>query len=163
MTKNNFDCFIYNDMKYINYFENIDFDDFDEEEYDYPDFNFKKVEKPKKDKLYLLINYYGGDADTKHPEYIDLNVKFSEYKRHLREINDKINTYKKLSEILDVNNRNYCKDYIEVLKKFGKDMANIYDFVPNDPQGDYQYKCYIRDIILVGYDEEGNKHESYVY
>ena len=34
----------------------------------YEAFEFKKVEKPKKDKLYLLLDYAGGDADTEHPE-----------------------------------------------------------------------------------------------
>lgn len=128
-------------------------------------FNFRQVEAPKKDKLYLLLNFAGGDADTKHPVYHEFKgIKFSEYQNHLAEINRVIDDYKKLDGALDVNDRDYCdNDYKKVEAKFGKDIARLYDnIVPNDPQADYQYKCYLSSMELIGYDVDGNKHQAYI-
>lgn len=125
-------------------------------------FDFKKTESSKIDKLYLFIMFEGGDADTKHPEYIEFKgIKFSEYKDHLDEIQNLIDKYKILKGVLDINSRDYCKKYNQVVNRFGREIADLYDQVPNDPQCDFQFKCYIDRIKLVGYDENGNKHESY--
>ena len=61
---------------------------------------------------------------------------------------------------LDVNSNEYLEDYDEVLDKYGKDIADMYDNTPNDPQSDYQYKCYIHNMTLIGYDEKGNKYTA---
>ena len=125
----------------------------------YESFQFKKVEAPKRDKIYLLVEYAGGDADTEHPELHEFKgIKFSEYEQHLDEIQILIDDYKLLKNILRQNRVNYD----EISKKYGKDMAQMYDNAPNDPQSDYQYKCYIDSMKLVGYDEEGNKHEAWI-
>lgn len=129
------------------------------------DFDFRQVEASKKDKLYLLLNFAGGDADTEHPEYHEFKgIKFSEYKKHLTEINKAIDDYKKLKGALDVNSGDdFCdNDYKKVEAKFGKDIASLYDYAPNDPQCDFQYKCYLSSMELIGYDSEGNKHQSYI-
>lgn len=140
---------------------NEDFEEHWEDEED-PVFKFRQTEKPKKDELYLQLNFAGGDADTEHPEYHKFNFKFSEYKDNLGEINRMIQNYKTLKRVLDINNRDYCREYNHVLDRFGSDVARLYDYTPNDPQGDYQFKCYLSSIKLIGYDEEGNKHEAYV-
>ena len=42
-----------------------------------------------------------------------------------------------------------------------EEMARLYDDVPNDPESDYSYKCYLSRITLIGYDQTGSKYESY--
>ena len=125
-------------------------------------FKFTKKESPKIDKLYLYVLFEGGDADTRHPEEYDLGIKFSDYENHLDKIKSEISNYMILQDILDVNSSSHLEDYDEVKSKYGEDIANMYDNVPNDPQADYQFKCYIDTIKLIGYDNEGNKYESYV-
>ena len=125
-------------------------------------FKFREVRKAKLDKLYLRVNFAGGDADTSHPEEYDLGIKYSEYIDHLEEIDREIGLYRTLQGILDVNSSKHCECYKEVNKKYGKDMAYLYDNVPNDPQSDYQFKCYIDSLELVGFDNEGNKYEAYI-
>lgn len=49
-----------------------------------------------------------------------------------------------------------------VKEEYGEEIARLYDNAPNDPQGDYQFKCYISSIKVVGYDDKGNRYESYV-
>jgi len=126
-------------------------------------FKFEQTEKPKRDELYLFIMFEGGDADTEHPVHHKFKgIKFSEYEQHLDEINKVIDDYKKLDKILDINSAKFCEEYDEVEEKYGKDIAHLFEETPNDPQDDYQNKCYISRLTLVGYDQEGNKHESYV-
>ncbi len=123
-------------------------------------FDFKKVSSPKKDKVYLHLPFWGGDADTKHPEDIDLNIKFSEINDHIDDIKAKAEKYKTLAKILE----NKELRYDDVLNKWGKEMAGMWENTPNDPQADYQFKCSLSgySIKLVAYDDEGNKHESYL-
>jgi hypothetical protein len=123
-------------------------------------FNFKKVSSPKKDKVYLHLPFWGGDADTKHPEDIDLEIKFSEIENHSDEIRKEYEKYKILAKILEDKDI----DYDEVKEKHGAEMARMWDNVPNDPQADYQFKCSLSSysIKLIAYDKEGNKHESYL-
>ena len=121
-------------------------------------FEFREVRKAKLDKLYLRVNYVGGDADTNHPDEYDLGIKYSEYKDHLEEIQKEIKQYKTLQEILE----DHKITYKEIKEKYGEDMAFLYDNTPNDPQTDFDTKCYINDIELVAFDENGTKFESYV-
>lgn len=124
-------------------------------------FKFRKTEEPKKDKLYLLLNFAGGDADTEHPEYHEFRgIKFSEYQNHLDEINKVIGDYKILKKILDNHGEN--PKYEDVKSEYGDEIAKLYDNTPNDPQADYQFKCYLSSMELIGYDEDGNKHEAYI-
>ena len=126
-------------------------------------FKFSKVEDSKANKVYLYILFEGGDADTQHPVYHEFkNIKFSEYENHLDEINKVINNYKILKRILNVNSRDHLDSYKEVEKKYGEEIAYLYDNTPNDPQTDYDTKCYLDSLELIGYDENGNKHKSYI-
>lgn len=123
-------------------------------------FNFREVSKVRIDKLYLLVNFAGGDADTEHPEEYEFKtIKFSEYQNHLDEINKKIEVYKTLKRILNNDNN---PDYKEIKLEYGEDVARALDNAPNDPQADYQFKCYIDNIQLIGYDQQGSKHEAWV-
>jgi hypothetical protein len=124
-------------------------------------FKFKKSGTPKIDKLYLKIMFAGGDADTEHPETIDLKIKFSEYENHLDEINKIIENYIILRGALDINSVAYCKKgYKEVKIRFGEEIADLFDNTPNDPQNDYQNKCYLDSMELIGYDQSGHKHKA---
>lgn len=124
-------------------------------------FNFSKVEDSKANKLYLFIMFMGGDADTQHPIYHEFkNIKFSEYKNHLDEINKVIDDYKILKNILNVDHRLCSRRKVE--EKYGKEIAYLYDNTPFDPQTDYDTKCYLDHLELIGYDENGNKHRSYI-
>ena len=73
-----------------------------------------------------------------------------------------IDDYIILKRVLDCNSGSHCEKYEDVERKFGKDIARMFDNAPNDPQSDYQYKCYLSSMSLVGYDEEGNKHLAYI-
>lgn len=126
-------------------------------------FKFTKASESKSNKMYLHIIYEGGDADTRHPVDIELEgIKFSEYENHLDEINKEIEKYKLLRRILDQNSVSYCENYRSVKVRFGEEMAKIYDNVPNDPQSDYQYKCYLDRVDLIGYDLDGSLYTSHV-
>lgn len=141
-------------------------------------FKFNKTESSKANKLYLFVLFAGGDADTEHPEYYEFkNIKFSEYENHLDEIKQEIEMYLTLKDILDDHDyRTDSRAYDKIKAKYGEDVADLYDNTPNDPQAAYQvfvyqprlkiqtlqFKCYISRITLVGYDESGNRHESYV-
>jgi len=124
-------------------------------------FKFKKTKDSQSDKLYLFVNYEGGDGDTKHPEYYEFkNIKFSEYQNHLEEIQSKIKDFKTLKKILDSSSGDVEYDYVKT--EYGDKIARLFDDAPNDPQCDYQWKCYVDRIQLVGFDSEGNKFEAYV-
>lgn len=124
-------------------------------------FKFTQTEQSKADRLYLLVEFAGGDADTEHPEYIEFkNIKFSDYQNHLAEINKVIDDYKILTKILSGGGEN--PDYNEIKAEYGDAIARLYDNAPNDPQADYQFKCYVAGLKLVGYDAQGNKHEAYI-
>jgi hypothetical protein len=127
-------------------------------------FKFREVAKPHSDELYLLLNFAGGDADTEHPVWVKFSkdVKFSNYQNHMFELDRIIDEYKMLKEALDINSRNYCKNYEQVKQKFGRDIADLYDNAPNDPQSDYSTKCYLSSMELVGYDAAGAEHRAYI-
>lgn len=124
---------------------------------------FHKEEDSKADKLYLVVYYEGGDADTSHPEEIEYEGHtYSNWEAASAQINEDLKRYKKLKKALDVNDKDYCEDdYEQVKEKFGQEIADLYDNAPNDPQSDYSRKCYIDRVYLMGYDQKGNKYETY--
>lgn len=125
---------------------------------------FELEEKSRANNLYLQLNFCGGDADTEHPEMELLPFGFDVWENHINEIEIEIKKYKLLSEILDVNSAGYMgeDDYDDIKEKHGEVIADLFDNVPNDPQCDYQYKCYLDSPNLIGYDESGNKYESVI-
>lgn len=126
-------------------------------------FKLEKKSGSKKDCIYLFLMYMGGDADTKHPEEFKLDFKLSEIDTHIDELNKEIDLYKRLKEALDRHDiRTSSKAYDIALKDYGKEVADMLDNVPNDPQADYQFSCYLDYIKIVAYDEEGDRYESYV-
>lgn len=84
--------------------------------------------------------------------------KFTEYQNHLDEINEVINEYKILKSVLQDTDAKYD----DVKSEYGDKIARLFDNAPNDPEANYQFKCYIDSIKLVGYDEQGNRHEAWV-
>jgi len=123
---------------------------------------FKKSKESKSGKLYLHLLFEGGDADTKHPETIEFPFRFSEYEHHLDEIEAMYNDYKILQDILEDHDYKTRDKSDEVLREYGEVIARLYDQVPGDPQNDYQFKCYLGNISLIGYDEQGNQYKSYL-
>ena len=117
---------------------------------------FKKTTKNSKaNKVYLQLNYKGGDSDSDHPVLIELPILF---KNELDIPDNIIEQYKSLQNILEDTDMNYNK----VLSEYGPVLASLFDDVPNDPQGDYQFKCYLSNIQVIGYDSECNKYSTYI-
>jgi len=122
-------------------------------------FKFSKVEESRANKIFLQLDFAGGDADSDHPESEEfVGIKFSEYQNHLPQIQARIDQYKILKQILGQHN----PKYEQIKDKYGDEIANLFDNTPNDPQADYQFKCYLSSIILIGYDEQCNKYQAYV-
>lgn len=125
-----------------------------------------KKEDSEAGKVYLHIMFMGGDADTEHPEYFLLeNINYIGDKDSI-DLNEEhiklINNFKILRDVLDINNRSYTDDYNDVLEKYGEEIADLYDNVPNDPQNDFQNKCYFSYLEIIAYDKEGNKYQGYI-
>lgn len=117
---------------------------------------FHKEEESRANKLYLVVNYYGGDADTDHPkEYEYKHIKFHEWELYKEEIEADVENYRKLKTALKLDS------YGEMLDEWGEEIADLYETVPNDPQNDYQFKCSLDGVILRGYDENGTMYETY--
>jgi hypothetical protein len=114
---------------------------------------FKKKEESKNDKIFLLLDFEGGDADTEHPEYEEFNFKFSEWEQNIDEIARMVQKYESLKRFLSSNT---CPD-----KEDDEELFYMYENAPYDPQGDWQNKCYLSSISVIGYDAEGNKWQSY--
>jgi hypothetical protein len=125
-------------------------------------FKFNLKEESRIDKIYLVAEFAGGDADTEHPEETKLEFPFSDLEKEssLHIIDTEIEQYKILKGLLDGFRRDRL-DYDEILKEYGEDIASLYDNTPNDPQNDYQDKCYLDRVILRAYDENGNMYETY--
>lgn len=123
---------------------------------------FTKIsEAPKNNKVFIHLMYAGGDADTEHPEKYEVKgVTFDQKDGDV--IQKEIENYILLKQILDCNSSKFCERYDEVQKLYGEEMADMFDNVPNDPQNDYQNKCYLDDMMIVAYDEKGAKYEANV-
>lgn len=120
----------------------------------------EKVENSRANKVYILLNYSGGDADSDHPEeYILKDVTFDTIEDNIAIIEKEVNDYKILKKIL------YDTDikYKNVLEDYGEEMAELFETVPNDPQCDYQFKCSLSTMQLIAYDGEGNKYKQSLY
>ncbi len=140
-------------------------------------FKFKEVERCKTDQVWLWLLYEGGDADTRHPEEISLGIRYSEIDEHADEIKEIIEKYKRLKKVLDcgsyggrIRSRRINGEYRNVISNRGgrpdveieDDLQDLVDNAPNDPQNDFQDKCYLSSMKLIAYDIEGNKHEAYI-
>jgi len=120
--------------------------------------NFRKKEDSRANKIYFFTMFSGGDADTRHPqEYEIKGITFQNYQEHIYEIEKEVNLHKQLKDIL----REYSdKQYgYKAASEISDELASMYDNVPNDPQCDYQFKCRLDYIKLIGYDEIGTKYE----
>lgn len=124
---------------------------------------FELKEKSRADKIFLRVTYAGGDADTEHPQDILLKFPYSEWKQNLEAIQKEVETYKILKDLLNINSSKYIKnDYDQVLELYGKEVADLYDNVPGDPQTDFYCKCYLDGVSLIGYTDKGNVYEAYL-
>ncbi len=123
---------------------------------------FKLRESAKKNCVYLHVMYAGGDADTQHPEYYLLKgITMDNIDEHLDMINKEIQDFKTLKKILSYGGRTSSK-YDEIKDEYGDEIAILFDNTPNDPQADYQFKCYIDRIELHAYDDKGDLYTQYV-
>jgi hypothetical protein len=121
---------------------------------------FKLKEKTRANKIFFLVNYSGGDSDTEHPVEFEYSFPYSEWKSNIETIESDVKAFKILKEILE--DRVSSSIYDQVLEEHGPMIANLFDSVPNDPQCDYQYRCYIDSIELIGYDDMGNKYKALI-
>jgi len=124
--------------------------------------NFKLEEKSKANTIHLLLKFAGGDADTEHDQEHHFKFPYSEWEENVDEIKKEFDFYKILQTQLDIYKQDTSNGYDAIEKEFGEEMALSFDNCPNDPQCDYQFKCYLDDIVLIGYDEECNRYESYL-
>lgn len=124
---------------------------------------FEKTEDSKANKLYILVEFEGGDTDTKQPELIEVKgVDYINYLDNLDKIEEEVDKYKLLEKILDINSSKFLEDYDSVKEEYGEELANLFDATPNDPQNDYQNKCYIGSITLIAYDKDCNQFRAYL-
>jgi hypothetical protein len=120
-------------------------------------------EVSKVNKVYILVSYFGGDADTEHPEEHQLPIFYNEVDDNRELIEKEYDKYKKLQGILDINHPDFCENYNDCKEKHGKEFADLMDGeVPRDPQNDFDTYCSIDSIVLVAYDKEGNRYEAYL-
>lgn len=125
--------------------------------------DFKLIEESRAGKIFISLMYSGGDADTEHLQEFQIEgVTWDNYKENLSVIEKLYNQYATLKTALSDYDLRYGGRYKDVMVKYGKEIALLFDEVPNDPAGDYQWKCYLSYIELIGYDNEGNKYESYL-
>lgn len=117
-------------------------------------------EKARKNVVYLAVKFEGGDADTEHwEEHILKGLTFNnvQVSSHTT-VNQEVEKYRILKNLLDDNDISYE----DIEKEHGKEMARMYNEAPNDPQCDYQFKCYLDSVILRAYDENGDRYEAYL-
>lgn len=122
--------------------------------------NFKFKEACKRNCVYLHVKFEGGDGDTDHPDfYLLKDVTMENIDEHLETVNKEISNFKTLKTILQDS---YDIDYYALKEEYGDEIASLYDNTPNDPQSDYQYKCYLSSMELHGYDEKGDLYTQYI-
>lgn len=123
---------------------------------------FKLKSLAKRNCVYLYVNFEGGDADTNHPQsYLIKDVTMDNIDEHADTVNTLIKNFKTLKDILD-NDGKYDTNYNEVKEEYGEEIARMYDNAPNDPQSDYQFKCYVDSIELHAYNEDGDLYTQYI-
>jgi hypothetical protein len=120
---------------------------------------FREVEKSRAGNLYLVANFEGGDADTDHPQEYRLPFGFAQWEENLSLIEKEAKDFEILKSLLDGGEK---VSYKSIIEEHGEEIARMYDNAPNDPQTDYDTKCYLDSVDLIGYDAEGNKHKAYL-
>lgn len=119
--------------------------------------DFQLREESKAGKLFIELEYMGGDADVEIFEYKELkNITWDNYQSKLEEIKKEVSQWKTIENIDTESN------YENVVEEYGEEIANMWENGPNDPTVDYQWKCELRDIALIAYDDKSNKYESYL-
>lgn len=122
--------------------------------------NFQKT-KETSNKIFLKVVFMGGDADTYETVLYEFKkFGYSNYQDNLDEIQNKVNKWKLLKDIIG-HSPDEIK-YEEIREEHGTALADMFDDMPNDPTVDYQWKCCIDQIKLLAYDDKGNEYESYV-
>lgn len=118
---------------------------------------FKLKEKVKTNVFNILVNYEGGDADTKHPQVYEIEgvtaLNYSQPHQWAKVVHQ-LEIIKAAKEVLDDDGRYFNYDITK--EEWGEDVADFCLDAPNDPQADYQFKCYIDRIELQYYDSQGN-------
>jgi hypothetical protein len=120
---------------------------------------FDLKEKARKNIVYLAVKFEGGDADTEHwEEYLLKGITFDTVNSNLETIEVEVEKYKVLKTLLDEN----YPDFDKMEEEHGKEITRMYHESPNDPQSDYQFKCYLDTVIIRAYDKDGNRFEAYL-
>jgi hypothetical protein len=122
--------------------------------------NWKRKEDSRRDRLYLVAVFEGGDADLSERLELELDTPFSFDLDPVDIVND-IAKLKILQDILDVNSKNYISgaDHEKVKELYGQDVWELfYDWVPVDPFSDGK-NCRLDRFFLIGYDADSNMYE----
>ena len=123
--------------------------------------NFSLKEKAKRNCVFIHVNFAGGDADTEHPEeYILPGITMENIDDHFVRVSKEIEDFRILKKILD--NADDDSNYDMIKAEYGVEIAKLYMDTPNDPQCDYQNKCYIDRIELHAYDDNGDLYIQHV-
>lgn len=107
----------------------------------------------RQNKVFILLTYMGGDADTWHKDEIEMEGLSFENKDS-KSVIDIIKKYKRLGIILEYRNLNYES----VEEMFGQEMAKLYENVPFDPANDFQDKTILFSIEVLAYDNKGQEY-----
>lgn len=135
---------------------------------------FELAEKSRANSIWIKLEYMSGDADAYRYEECDLGILYSEWEQHLDKINKEIENYTLITKFTDCNNELCLKDkrwglkigqreaYNYIKQNYSEELADLFDNVPGDSTCQGEFKAYLSNITLIGYDEQGNKYESYV-
>lgn len=121
---------------------------------------FEKEKDSILNTLFLKLTYMSGDADAY--EYVEVEIEgvnYLNYKENIDKIKAEIKKYKIIAKLTDSQD---TWDYEKIEKKYGEEIANLYQEGPGDSTCDHQYRAVLSEIELHAYNEKGELLISYI-
>jgi hypothetical protein len=125
-------------------------------------YKFHLKERSRGEKVFLVLKFMGGDADTFETEEIEIDTNdFTPSEFYVdEEFQALIDKYKIIKGLQNDESSHKMYDILE--SKYGEEIANLYDNIPGDPQTYGEFKCSLQWITIRGYDYMGNMYEAEV-
>ncbi len=129
----------------------------------------KENKKSLLDTIKFQLTYMSGDADGDEFVEIPLKFKFSEWKDHETELKMAIKKFQTISNLTDCNHKDYAEDIdlqededvVEAIERlYSEEIASMFQEAPIDHTSQDR-NAHLTDVILIGYDTNGVKHETY--